>query len=86
LLVLRLSQTIAGLPTGHVHPLRLGPGRHCRRTARRARFGGTDKTTSIAASTSWTNVNITGIAVCNGQCQVSVTASGQTVLIDDFVL
>ena len=49
-------------------------------------FGGTDKTAPIAASTSWTNVTITGIAVSNGQCQVSVTGSGQTILVDDFVL
>ena len=49
-------------------------------------FGGTDKTAAIAASTSWTNVTIAGIAVSNGTCQVGITTSGQTVTVDDFVL
>jgi hypothetical protein len=49
-------------------------------------FGGTDKTLSIAAATGWTNVSITGIAVSNGQCNVGITSSGQTVTADDFAL
>jgi hypothetical protein len=49
-------------------------------------FGGTEKTAAIAASTAWTNVTITGIAVSNGACDVGITTSGQTVTVDDFVL
>jgi len=49
-------------------------------------FGATDKTSSIGASTAWTQVTIPGIAVSNGTCDVGVTTSGQTVTVDDFVL
>ena len=49
-------------------------------------FGGTDKTTAIAASTAWTNLSITSIAVSNGQCNVGITSSGQAVTVDDFTL
>ena len=49
-------------------------------------FGGTDKTAAMAASSGWTSVNITGIAVSNGKCVVGITTSGQTVTVDDFVL
>ena len=49
-------------------------------------FGGTDKTSAIASATAWANLSITGIAVSNGQCDVSVTSSGQTVTVDDFTL
>jgi hypothetical protein len=49
-------------------------------------FGGTDKTSAIAASSSWTNLSMAGIAVSNGKCNVGVASSGQTVSVDDFVL
>ena len=49
-------------------------------------FGGTDKTTAIAAASTWTTMSITGIAVSNGQCNVGIVSSGQTVTADDFVL
>ena len=49
-------------------------------------FGGTDKSTSIGSESAWTNLSITGIAVTNGQCDVGVTTSGQTVTVDDFTL
>jgi hypothetical protein len=49
-------------------------------------FGGTDKTASIGAASSWTQVTITGIAVSNGKCEVGAATSGQTVTIDDFDL
>ncbi|MGC4088025.1 MAG: hypothetical protein QM756_09030 [Polyangiaceae bacterium] len=48
-------------------------------------FGGADKTAAIPASTAWTSVSISGISVSNGQAQVSVNSSGQTVKLDDFV-
>ncbi|HEY5453395.1 MAG TPA: family 43 glycosylhydrolase [Polyangia bacterium] len=81
-----LGQTIANLPNGtYTLSAWVRPGSAGAQLAARG-FGGTDKTTSLAASTSWTNVGITDIAVSNGQCQVSVTTSGQTVLVDDFVL
>jgi hypothetical protein len=81
-----LSQTIANLPNGtYTLSAWVRPGSAGAQLAARG-FGGTDKTTSLAAATSWTNVSITDIAVSNGQCQVSVTTSGQTVLVDDFVL
>jgi hypothetical protein len=81
-----LSQMIANLPNGtYTLSAWVRPGSAGAQLAARG-FGGTDKTTSLAASTAWTNVSITDIAVSNGQCQVSVTTSGQTVLVDDFVL
>lgn len=49
-------------------------------------FGGTDKNISIGSVSAWTNLSITGIAVSNGQCDVGVTTSGQTVTVDDFTL
>ena len=81
-----LSQTIANVPNGtYTLSAWVRPGSAGAQLAARG-FGGTDKTTSLAASSSWTNVSITDIGVSNGQCQVSVTTSGQTVLVDDFVL
>jgi hypothetical protein len=41
---------------------------------------------SACAPTAPGDVVTAGIAVSNGQCQVSVTGSGQTVLVDDFIL
>ena len=49
-------------------------------------FGGTERTTSIASATAWTNLTLTGIAVSNGRCELGVTTSGQTLTVDDFVL
>lgn len=81
-----LSQTISSLPSGtYTLSAWVRAGSAGAQLAARG-FGGTDKTASIPSSTSWTNVTISGIAVSNGQCQVNVTASGQTVLVDDFVL
>jgi hypothetical protein len=81
-----LSQTITGLPNGtYTLSAWVRPSAAGAQLAARG-FGGTEKTTSLAAASSWTNVSVGDIAVSNGQCQVSVTASGQTVLVDDFVL
>ena len=49
-------------------------------------FGGTDKTAAIASATAWTSLSITGIAVSNGQCNVGISSSGQTITVDDFAL
>lgn len=49
-------------------------------------YGGTDKSVPIPASSSWTNVTITGISASSGHADVSVTGGGQTVTVDDFVL
>jgi len=49
-------------------------------------FGGTDKTAAIGAATGWTSLSITGIAVSNGQCNIGVASTGQTVTVDDFTL
>ena len=49
-------------------------------------FGGAQQTVAIPASTTWTNVTITGIAATSGTADVGVTGTGQTVTIDDFVL
>lgn len=48
--------------------------------------GGTDKTATLAAASSWTNLAITGIAVSNGECEIGVKGSGQTVSVDDLAL
>jgi hypothetical protein len=49
-------------------------------------FGGTDRTTSVASATSWTNLTLPGIQVSNSRCELGVTTSGQTLTVDDFVL
>jgi hypothetical protein len=49
-------------------------------------FGGTDKTLTLSAGGTWANATISGIVVTNGRCDVGVTAAGQTVTLDDFVL
>jgi len=50
-------------------------------------FGGTDKTLALSASTGFTQVTLTGIAVSSGKCNIGVSATGtssQTVNVDDF--
>ncbi len=49
-------------------------------------FGGTDKSVSIGGSSAWTNVTVSGISVSNGQCEIGVATSGQSVTVDDFTL
>jgi hypothetical protein len=49
-------------------------------------FGGADKTVAMGSASAWTNVSIPGISVSNGQCEISVATSGQTVTVDDVTL
>jgi len=81
-----LNQKIASLPNG-TYTLSLwveasGTGAQVAVSG----FGGADMTAAIPRATSWTHVTLPGIPVSNGQCTVTVTAAGQTVSVDDFVL
>lgn len=49
-------------------------------------FGGTDKVTAISSGTAWSNATLSNIAVTNGQCDVGITGTGQTITVDDFAL
>jgi hypothetical protein len=49
-------------------------------------YGGIARSAPIPASTSWTQVTLSDIAVSDGQAEVGVTSSGQTVKVDDFTL
>ena len=80
-----LNQAIASLPSG-TYTL----SAWVRSSAAGAQLfakgsGGTDKTASLPPAAAWTNVTITGITVANGQCQIGVSTSGQTVTVDDLV-
>jgi hypothetical protein len=81
-----LSQAIAGLPNAtyalSLWALASATGAQVRVSG----FGGTDVTVAIPRATAWTRVNVPGIAVSNGRCNVTVTTAGQTVSVDDFVL
>ena len=80
-----LSQAIANLPNGS-YTLSAWVRASAAGSQLFARgCGGTDKATSLAPATAWTNVTLTGITVGNGQCQVGVSTSGQTVTVDDVV-
>jgi Glycosyl hydrolases family 43 len=82
----RLAQTIASLPDGSytlsvwVKASAAGGQLYARG------FGAMDRTAALPQSTSWTQVILPGVVVSNGQGEVGVTASGQTVTVDDFVL
>ncbi len=81
-----LAQTIAGLPNGtytlSVWTKSGGAGA----TLAIKNYGGADKSVAIPASTSWTNVTLSGIVASAGHAELSVTSTGQTVKVDDFTL
>jgi hypothetical protein len=47
-------------------------------------FGGAERTLAIPRASAWTQISLDGIAVSNGQCDVTVTTSGQSLSVDDF--
>jgi hypothetical protein len=47
-------------------------------------FGGTDKTTTLSAGSSWTKVSLSDIAVSNGTCTIGISSGSGNV--DDFAL
>src|SRR5581483_5697190 len=81
-----LSQSVAPLPNGtytlSIWTKSAGAGA----VLAIKNHGGADKTVMIPASTNWSNVTISGIAVSSGHADVSVTSSGQMVTVDDFTL
>ena len=81
-----LSQTVATLPNGSytLSAWTKSSGSGALLTIKN--YGGADKSVMIPASTAWTNVTISGITASAGHAEVSVTASGQTVKVDDFTL
>jgi hypothetical protein len=81
-----LGQRIAGLPNG-TYTLTVwvrtdATGAQVRVSG----FGGAERTLAIPRATAWTQVSLEGIAVSNGQCDVTVTTSGQSLSVDDFNL
>ena len=81
-----LDQTVTGLTNGN-HTLSVWVKTSAAGGQLYAKsFGGTDKSTAIASATAWTNVTMTSIAVTNGQCDVGITGTGQTITADDFTL
>jgi hypothetical protein len=81
-----LSQTVATLPNGTYSLSVWSKSSGTGALLAIKNYGGADKTVLIPASTAWTNVTITGIAVSTGHADVSVTTSGQTLKLDDFAL
>lgn len=81
-----LGQTIASVPNGTYTLTVWARAASAGAQLYAKGFGGTDKTTAIAAGTGWINVTLPGISVSNGRCEIGVTTSGQTVTVDDFVL
>jgi hypothetical protein len=81
-----LSQTVAALPNGTYTLSVWTKSSAAGATLSIKNSGGGDKSAAIPSSTGWTNVTITGIAATSGHADVAVTASGQTVKVDDFAL
>jgi hypothetical protein len=80
-----LTQTITTVPNG-IYSLSVWVKADAAGAQLRASgFGGTDITLTVPRAAAWTNVILSGVAVSNGQCAVTVTASGQTLSVDDFV-
>jgi hypothetical protein len=77
-----LNQAITGLPNGTYTLAVWAKGTSGTLAAKGS--GGTDKSTSLSAGSSWTQVSITGIAVSNGTCNVSISSGSGNV--DDFTL
>jgi len=79
-------QTITNLPNGtytlSVWARSSGAGAQ----SRVKKLGGAEQTGAIPANNNWTNVTLEGLVVSDGQAEVSVTSSGQTVQVDDFTL
>jgi hypothetical protein len=81
-----LSQDLADLPNGNYSLSVWARSSGAGAELYAASSGGPDKTVSIPPGTTWTEVTLGDIAVSDGQAEVGVTSSGQTVYVDDFML
>lgn len=81
-----LRQTVAALPNGTYTLAVWAKTSASGAQLSIANYGGTTKSVAIPSGTSFTNVVLRDIAVTSGRAEVSVTTSGQTVLLDDFTL
>lgn len=81
-----LSQTVTQLPSGSYALSVFTKSSASGATLSAKVSGGGTKSVVIPSTTSWTAVTVSGIAVSNGQVDVAITSSGQTVKLDDFSL
>ncbi|MDQ2770010.1 MAG: arabinogalactan endo-1,4-beta-galactosidase, partial [Bacteroidota bacterium] len=87
----RTYQLLTGLPNGS-YTLRAraqssGGQTQCQLYA--SNFGGTELATTLPTSAAWVPVEVAGIVVSNGQCEIglrSVAGAGQTARLDDVEL